>query len=53
MTTPESAIDRLAECLWLQHGMSEQAANTKAQTLIDDAVATIASAGGKIVWEEV
>ena len=49
---PESAIERLADCLWLRQEISQQAATGKALALIDDAMTTIASAGGKIVWEE-
>ena len=53
MTAPDSAINQLAERLWLEHGLSEPASKEKAQSLITDAIATIAAAGGKVVWEEV
>ena len=49
---PDTAIDRLFELLWLQ-GLSEQAAKTEAKNIINDAIDTITSVGGKIVWEDV
>ena len=53
MTIPPAAINRLADRLWIHKEMSQQAATDKALATIEDAIATIASAGGKIVWEEV